>query len=316
MIASERKLWVPKAAHHTFDQYLLSTADKENEIKALFAKFSEKAPQKSLWCLCCNSLVVGQEFVLSCLLLAGHRVGMLVENEHEQWRQVASILAVSVSLIIILRCSETSNPSQKTMKMRGTDAILLAGILRLLSAVLKTLTASYSSDTVHALAAAGMVVHLLFCDYSYANGISVSNHTTQGIDCGRKPFMGGTFSLNAALFSTTLLASRLSSNSIVYVFVSSSVLLFAFYPAARHAISNQTYAPYISFSISTVLSLTLWVLLRDMREKIFVTGITLTICVLAPVWKHHIQSKKVIISGPWDIVQIISVDNNPTQTDQ
>jgi phosphatidylinositol glycan class C protein len=107
------------------------------------------------------------------------------------------------------------------------EALLLAGILRLLSSVLRTLTASYSSDTVYALAISGMLVHLLACDYSYANG-----H-------GRKKaaFAGGVMSLNASLFSTTLLASRLSSNATVYVFVSTSVILFAFYPAARHTIA-------------------------------------------------------------------------------
>jgi hypothetical protein len=72
-----------------------------------------------------------------------------------------------------------------------------------------------------------MLVHLLACDYSYANGHSRT----------KAAFAGGVMSLNASLFSTTLLASRLSSNATVYLFVSASVILFAFYPAARHIIA-------------------------------------------------------------------------------
>jgi phosphatidylinositol glycan class C protein len=107
---------------------------------------------------------------------------------------------------------------------------------------LRTLTASYSSDTVNALAIGGMVVHLLACDYSYALGISkkkVSDGSNKR-QAGRPTFSGGTVSLNAALFSTTLLASRLPTNVVSYAFISSAVILFAFYPAARHAIAKKS----------------------------------------------------------------------------
>jgi hypothetical protein len=56
----------------------------------------------------------------------------------------------------------------------------------------------------------------------------------------RPAFEGGTLSLTAAFFATTLLASRLDNNVTVYIFVSSSVVLFALYPAARNQVAINT----------------------------------------------------------------------------
>ena len=188
------------------------------------ARFSSKPPPRPLWCLLCGSLVVGQEFALTCLLLTRHRAAM--QNEDEGWRQVATVVILPLVLILVFG-EQTSTPTK-----RACDALLLAGMLRLVSSVLKTLTASYSSDTVYALAIAGMIVHLLACDYGYARGQT------------RKK-AAGIVSLNACLFSTTLLASRLTSNATVYVFVSTSVILFAFYPSARHTIAvTQPHATF------------------------------------------------------------------------
>ena len=199
---------------------------KAETVEDLVARFSSKPPPRPLWELVRNSLVVGQEFVLTCLLLTRHRSAMQHEDDPDQRRQVLSL--VILPLIFVLVFGEQNETPAK----RACDALLLAGMLRLVSSVLRTLTASYSSDTVYALAIAGMMVHLLACDYRYANGHS--RKKTAGI-----------VSLNASLFSTTLLASRLTSNATVYVFVSSSVFVFAFYPSARHSIAvSQSHASF------------------------------------------------------------------------
>ena len=160
------------------------------------------------------------------------------------------ILLAFILLVVLLvyttgTRTQQHGPSNKNGTLtRLKDAFLLAGLLRLISSVLRTLTASYSSDTVHALAIGGMFIHLLACDFNYANGRGREKTSSSS-------FQGGTVSLNAALLSTTLLASRLSSNSTVYVFVTLSVVLFCFYPAARHAISQR--AGSKSSSVGAVL---------------------------------------------------------------
>ena len=167
---------------------------------------------------------------------------------------------------------------RRVAAVRLSDGALLAALLRLLSGALRSLTASYSADTVYALAVCGMSIHLLGCDYAYANGVggaivndvdddggvarafvgapsppssggdgaptsaSASTSASGGEDADRHPrppFLGGTVSLNAAFFSTVLLSSRVRSDVASYAFVSSVVTLFAFYPASRHNIAGR-----------------------------------------------------------------------------
>ncbi len=130
---------------------------------------------------------------------------------------------------------------RKKAIIRLSDGLLLAALLRFISGVLRTLTASFSADTVFALAIGGMVIHLLTCDYKYANGMvgdEEGKSTAKEIH-PRPAFLGGTVSLNAVFFSTALLVSRIKSNVTSFVFVLSVVTLFAFYPASRHRIARR-----------------------------------------------------------------------------
>jgi hypothetical protein len=238
-------------------------------LKGLLDEFSSKPEPKSLSTLCKNALVVGQEFTLTCYFLARQRMARYEEegtHQEDTAQQAWSLAALPFSLLLVAWFSNSRRSRQKT-RTRFLDALLLPVLLRLLAAVLKTLTASYSSDTVHALAISGMVVHLFGCDYAYANGFTTASSSGRGqpeeeqrttsttgttstyrqsSTVVQEPFLGGTMSLNAAFFSTTLLASRLASNWTVHLFVSSSVTIFAFYPATRHGLflKSPNKAPY------------------------------------------------------------------------
>ena len=234
----------------------------------------QRPPPRELMDIINNAMVVGQEFVLASLFLARHRDAIEEWESHTtkygESKQMLSMVVVALVAVFISYNSQTSSDQKmrcisakgkrKHILVRVSDAIILAAILRFLASVLRTLTASYSSDTVNALAIGGMVVHLLACDYSYALGISTKGNdgdggdgqrgSTRRLHTGRPTFSGGTVSLNAALFSTTLLASRLPTNAMSYAFISSSVILFAFYPAARHAIAaRQTQASKYVFGL-------------------------------------------------------------------
>ena len=134
----------------------------------------------------------------------------------------------------------------------------MAILLRFLSAVLKTLTASYSSDTVYVLSTISLFLHLVTCNYDYANGYDDDDDNDNNVEDDendddtiiasnirkknqeRPTFKGGMISLTSAFFATTLLASRLESNAAVYIFICSSVVLFALYPAARHLVAVKS----------------------------------------------------------------------------
>jgi hypothetical protein len=256
-----RQLWQSTSTSQGVTIGKSADNDSDNTVESfntIFQRFSSRPAPQSLLTLCSNALVVGQEFSLACFLLARHRVALLEEQQlsstgnlvllqQQQERVDRSTLAILLALAIVLLYSARSNTTSNTnttshqdrktkVKQRTTDAFLLAILLRFVASVLRSLTASYSSDTVQALAVAGMIVHVLACDYSYANGTEPVTVVVRRLQ-QRPIFQGGTISLNAALFSTTLLVSRLSSNLTCYVFVTLSIVVFSFYPATRHAVA-------------------------------------------------------------------------------
>ena len=261
---SYRRLWLDEGDSIEGNKLFLASSGKNGEtVDSVFQRFASKPPKKPLITICANSLVVAQEFILTILLLARHREAYLEETQAERIsndpihsrRLGISVACISLALFIVIiynrhpvQPSSQLQSRKSKVRQRFTDAILMAISLRFLAGVLRTLTASYSSDTVGALAVGSLILHLLACDYSYANGFDTSSWnesestaiTHSSIRERRPTFKGGTMSLNAAFFGTTLLASRLKSNGQVYVFVSSSVIIFALYPAARHEVSLRT----------------------------------------------------------------------------
>jgi Phosphatidylinositol N-acetylglucosaminyltransferase len=250
----------------------------DESFDTIYQMVAARPAHRSFFGLCSNAVVVVQEFALTSFLLARHRIAMLRQHSlptsrtgdndpqwpplhqppHQQFYWDVSSATIVLALVLAVVYSARADPSSQQqdrptkIRQRTLDAAVLAVWLRWTAAVLHSLTASYSSDTVEALALAGMLVHLLFCDYSYANGRRGDQLTpttklfqTRGARRGnnnhnnntRPPFKGGTVSLNAALFATTLLVSRLQSGQAAYAFVSLSVVVFAFYPVTRHAIS-------------------------------------------------------------------------------
>ena len=272
---SNRRLWLSpeefseltsNARVLTSDDFTLNDrAITGDTYDSIFQQFSSKPNPKSLSFHLSNSMVLVQEFVLTCFLLAGHRAARLEELEYirrrdsgmttdagiQSVRLLTSLGLIWITLVVAVVQNRFANSKRYTIRHRLTDFLLMAILLRFLSAVLKTLTASYSSDTVYALSTMSLFLHLLTCDYDYANGFK-DNHGDDDVYKGKPPsngidfrkqkterptFEGGMISLTSAFFATTLLASRLESNAAVYVFVCSSVILFALYPAARHLVA-------------------------------------------------------------------------------
>lgn len=226
---------------------------------------------KSLFKIFTSTFVIAQEFGLSTFFLAAHRCLICITDEvslfdndlcsacRDEARITSSVSIFCFTLPIIAIWAVIARGKQRQGKRlenkeriyyRTIDAILIAGMLRFLSSVLRSLTASYSSDTVMALAVGGMILHLLSCDYAFANGIrkiisrdgDEQSRTLSSIDItsyedGRPLFMGGTISINSVFFSAVLLASRCQSDSTSYVFLMVTVVLFAYYPEARHVMA-------------------------------------------------------------------------------
>ena len=273
--------------------------------ESIYQQYAIRPKRRPLFRYVANSIVVVQEFVLTCYFLGWHRYLVLLQSDstfltsirpfHGLFFDISTTVMYVALLLAVIFNARAITASQNQMHPKNAstaefyrskvmhrlvDAVILAFLLRFVSALLHDLTVSYSTDTVELLAALAMILHLIFCDYSYANGYrkpNVANATDAGhaafgeeISVGverqlqafenhRPSFMGGAMSLNAAFFATVLLISRFEESNTVtstssFVFVSLSVILFAFYPVARHTISVK-YPPHRS---GTFLAKVLW----------------------------------------------------------
>jgi len=207
--------------------------------------------------------------------------------------------------------NKKTKPSRILTRLQ--DSLLIAGMLRLLSSVLRTLTASYSSDTVVALAISGMVLHVLSNDYKYANGHSENYAIPKGginminLEQARPSFSSGTVSMNFSFLVAALLTSRLQSEFASYLCFIKTVVLFAYYPVARHAVAF-TYgdrADILTLITTLGLSYSTFYLLRDGLEVQVFFGVLLFIMAVSPIWKCWLMRHKKSISGPWDIAHVV-----------
>lgn len=183
----------------------------EYSKKKKWSEYCRRVHQRSLFRYMANALVVVQEFVLTCYFLAWYRIltmstttTIAMDVKQKQQQQQFYIDASMISMYIALLCAiivnaraaaviETVPTTTANTVGRSTfrqsyyyyykvlyrmlDAAILASLVRYMAVLLRNLTASYSTDTVERLAVYAMILHLLGCDYTYANGYcSENNH--------------------------------------------------------------------------------------------------------------------------------------------
>lgn len=342
-----------KKINHNHPNFSFFEQRYENHQKSL-SKYSNakknqthaKQQSGSIFEIIKSSLVIGQELCLCTLLFCFHRIlivhsfhdknkGQRHNNEHRYHYESANITLLLIVIAMTLFCIIISSEEEEKenigkvvvknfiekkyekLKTRVTDAFLLAIVLRLCSSVLRTLTASYSSDTIFALCFFGIFIHMLTCDYDYANGFVTTRNNNdktvhRSINTTRSTYLGGStiISLNALLFTTVLLSSRLKSNIDTFIFVSSSIVAFGFYPSARHIIAKKKSSLcYFQISPTAIISILIYIaamITLNMQERIIISNILLVIIIISPICKWILSKKKVCISGPWDIAHFES----------
>jgi len=121
-------------------------------------------------------------------------------------------------------------------------------------------------------------------------------------------------SLNAVIFASVLLGSRLPSNLHVFVLISYAIELFALFPIMRHHLKI--------FSVELHLGLTLLLfvlttgLLLGMSTFISIVYIIsiISITFLGPSWLIFIQKYKNEINGPWDEAVVTDSEGKISQS--
>ncbi|KAG5462728.1 MAG: LOW QUALITY PROTEIN: phosphatidylinositol N-acetylglucosaminyltransferase-domain-containing protein [Olpidium bornovanus] len=179
--------------------------------------------------------------------------------------------------------SRKADPSFEHKRKKVAKGALLFSLTLLgLSPILKTLTKDSSSDSIWALAVCLFLANLLFHDYRSSNrtnitwavsGLSVvlvqnvpsafrdlHSHAPRSLLAVLGHRFPGSFSLNAAIFASVLLASRLSSNMHVFSLLAFAVEWFALFPILRRhlKVAYRYFASYHVILTRCILSFPLF----------------------------------------------------------
>ncbi|KAI8622182.1 phosphatidylinositol N-acetylglucosaminyltransferase subunit C [Chytriomyces sp. MP71] len=164
--------------------------------------------------------------------------------------------------------------------------IVLALIALALTPILRTLTKDTSDDTIWALSSSLFLMNLLFCDYS-----SVSVTRVRYPD---------SFSVNAAMFASVLLASRLSQNVHVFSLMTLSIETFALFPILRRSL-RAAWKPNDVIVALVLICLSLVTIYLVSASAAYVYACVLVfVQFVCPLWFLGVQKYKDEIRGPWD----------------
>ncbi|KAJ8584325.1 phosphatidylinositol N-acetylglucosaminyltransferase [Rhizopogon salebrosus TDB-379] len=214
----------------------------------------------------------------------------------ERWLDSRVLLWVSIisffggyALCEILSHSNTVHgvPSRsKTIKSSLLVFLALMG----LSPVLRTLTAATSSDSIWALSACLFLLNALLADYSTLKPVPHSQERLTSV-----------LSMNAAISSSVVLASRLPDDLAVFSLVLFAVQLFALFPIMRHRLQVAPQVVQVLFTLTLcVLSFALTLPLSVSAASIY-AGIMIAVTFVAPGVLVWAQKYKKHIRGPWDV---------------
>ncbi|KAG1757552.1 phosphatidylinositol N-acetylglucosaminyltransferase subunit C [Suillus lakei] len=213
----------------------------------------------------------------------------------ERWLDARVLLWVSIvsffggyALCEILSCSNpVRGASTRSNTIKSSLLVFLA--LMGLSPVLRTLTAATSSDSIWALSACLFLLNALLADYSSMKPSHLPCRLTSVL------------SMNAAISSSVVLASRLPDDLAVFALVLFAVQLFALFPILRHRLQVTPQVAQILFTLTLcVLSFALTVPLSVSVASIY-AGILITVTFVAPGVLVWAQKYKKHIRGPWDV---------------
>mmetsp|Transcript_19512 Transcript_19512/g.33497 ORF Transcript_19512/g.33497 Transcript_19512/m.33497 type:complete len:283 (-) Transcript_19512:304-1152(-) len=159
-----------------------------------------------------------------------------------------------------------------------------------ISPVLRTLTVSFSDDTVWALTSIFLLLNVFFFDYAHAGSSS--------------PRRRETFSLNGAMFASMLIASRMPSDLHTFAIVTLAVENFALRPRLQYHL--KTRHSHLEVCLSLLFCVAAVALFFDI--SLFVAaaslGVFVFVAVGCPLCLLYLQRFKRRIRGPWDEASI------------
>jgi hypothetical protein len=191
-------------------------------------------------------------------------------------------------------------------------AFLVFGTIYILSPLLRTLTRSWSEDTIIAIAVTMLIVHLAFHDYDFISRTKTTLeqwYQNRGdVERVKRVWqrVDNSQALNAIIFSAIVLASRLNSFESVFGFIFFSITAFAFLPFVLKCINLLFPSFYLYVVCPSTVGLTavmLQVFVGALPMGIFISVLAVIIFVCPYILVKAMPLKKAF-KGPWDIALV------------
>lgn len=208
----------------------------------------------------------------------------------EQSLMLLDIALLGWGFAIVLLTAETLS-SELLLNYILKTSFFIAG-LYILSPIYHTLTRSISSDSIWALTASLVVLHLFLHNYS---GSTVE--TSGALEFST---FTSNVSLNASIIASLLIASRLPSRLHVFAIVLFSLQVFLFAPFVSYCIKKYSFRLHLCFSLG-LMGVTLF-FVYQLHQLVFILLVSILVFInlVCPYWLIRIQEYKFEINGPWD----------------
>lgn len=195
---------------------------------------------------------------------------------------LATILGYFINLVICRQCG--MNFSVDLFWQHLCSCVLFQCLSIALSPILVSLTETISTDTIYAMTTLMLVANFLFYNYNY----SEESHVP------------GPLSLNAAVFASVCLASRLHTAWHAFTTVTVSFQLFALGPLLRKNLKLWWPEAHLVANLVTVAVCLVCLGTKTVVGAVLYLLATLFIMLVCPLWLHSLQKHKNNIYGPWD----------------
>ncbi|KAM3619908.1 uncharacterized protein V6R79_015665 [Siganus canaliculatus] len=153
------------------------------------------------------------------------------------------------------------------------------------SPVLKTLTESVSTDTVYAMSAVMLLAHLVSFPYA-------------------RPSPPDSLSLNAALFASVCLASRLPGALHTFAMLSCALLVFALWPCLLQRFREKAPCQFTGLCVIVCIGGVGGLGSQSPGGAILLALVLGSVTLLCPLLLVRLQRHKDNIHGPWDEAEI------------
>lgn len=177
-------------------------------------------------------------------------------------------------------CSET-----RTQLADLQSAALFLSFTFGFSPVLKTLTESVSTDTVYAMSALMLLAHLVSFPYA-------------------QPSPPGSLSLNAALFASVCLASRLPGALHTFAMLTCALLVFALWPCLLQRLRDYAPRHFTAVCVGVCVGGVGGLASRSAGAAVIFSLALVSVTLLCPLLLVWLQRHKDNIQGPWDEAEI------------